>query len=336
MSKFDLNSFIGTPDVMKNAVQNIDINKLVPYKNHCFKLYEGERLDDMVRSVQLYGIMVPIIVRNIPDSDKYEILCGHNRVNAARIAGKKNVPTIIKENLPDEFASVYVLESNAMQRGFKELRISEQAFAVEMIYKRLKDSRTVRAIEKELSVLEGIRYPLDTCETSEENDEKSPVDTCGKVDNLKGAAEEYGLCRASIARLLRINKLSDELKAMVDEGNIKIRPAVELSYIPKEMQQQLVKVMSEQEVSVIDMKMARQLREIASSYASPSEEIIAEVLCGTYGEDEKPKEKGEKVTIPKATYSRYLGGYSKKEANLIIEKALAYYFENKEGGMAAC
>ena len=321
MSKFDLNSFIGTPDVMKNAVQNIDINKLVPYKNHCFKLYEGERLDDMVRSVQLYGIMVPIIVRTIPDSDKYEILCGHNRVNAARIAGKKNVPTIIKENLPDEFASVYLVESNAMQRGFKELRISEQAFAVEMIYKRLKDSSAVRAIEKELSVLEGIKSPLDTCE---------------KVDNLKGAAEEYGLCRASIARLLRINKLSDELKAMVDDGNIKIRPAVELSYISKEMQEQLVKAMSEQEVSVIDMKMAKQLREIAASYASPSEEIITEVLCGTYGEDEKPKEKGEKVTIPKATYSRYLGGYSKKEANLIIEKALAYYFENKEGGMAAC
>ena len=105
--------------------------------------------------------------------------------------------------------------------------------------------------------------------------------------------------------------------------------------IPKEMQGMLVKAMSEQEVSVVDMKMAKQLREIASSYASPSEEIIAEVLCGTYGEEEKPKEKGEKVTIPKATYSRYLGGYSKKEANLIIEKALAYYFENKERGMAA-
>lgn len=148
--------------------------------------------------------------------------------------------------------------------------------------------------------------------------------------NLKGAAEEYGLSRTSIARLLRINKLSDELKAMVDEGNIKIRPAVELSYISKEMQEQLVKAMSEQEVSIIDMKMAKQLREIASSYANPSEEIITEVLCGTYGEDAKPKEAGEKVTISKATYSRYLGGYSKKEANLIIEKALAYYFENNE------
>ena len=330
MSKFDLNSFIGTPDVMKNAVRSIDIDKLIPYKNHCFKLYEGERLDDMVRSVQNYGIMVPIIVRNVPDSDTYEILSGHNRVNAAKIVGKKNVPALVKENLPDEFASVYVIESNAMQRGFKELRISEQALAVEMIYKRLKDSAAVRAIEKELSVLEGVKSPLDTCNDSNKNEVKSPMDTCEKVDNLKGAAEEYGLSRASIARLLRINKLSDELKAMVDEGNIKLRSAVELSYIPKEMQDMLVKVMSQQEVSVIDMKMAKQMREIAGSYASPSEELIAEVLFGTYGEDAKPKEAGEKVTIPKATYSRYLGGYSKKEANLIIEKALAYYFENNE------
>lgn len=315
MSRFDLNSFIGTPDIMKNAVQNIDIDKLVPYKNHCFRLYEGERLDDMVRSVRNYGIMIPVIVRVVPDSDTFEILSGHNRVNAAKIAGKKNVPAVVKEDLPDEFAEIYVVESNAMQRGFKELRISEQALAVEMIYKRLKNSEAVRAIEKELSALEGV---------------KSPMDTCEKVDNLKGAAEEYGLSRASTARLLRINKLSDELKAMVDEGNIKLRPAVELSYIPKEMQDMLVKVMSQQEVSVIDMKMAKQMREIAGSYASPSEELIAEVLCGTYGEDAKPKEAGEKVTIPKATYSRYLGGYSKKEANLIIEKALAYYFENNE------
>lgn len=330
MSKFDLNSFIGTTDVMKNAVRDIPIEKIVPYKDHCFRLYEGERLDDMVRSVQNYGIMVPIIVRNVPDSDTYEILSGHNRVNAAKIAGKKNVPALVKENLPDEFAYVYVIESNAMQRGFKELRISEQALAVEMIYKRLKDSVAVRAIEKELSVLEGIKSPLDTCNDSNKNEVKSPMDTCEKVDNLKGAAEEYGLSRASIARLLRINKLSDELKAMVDEGNIKLRSAVELSYIPKEMQDMLVKVMSQQEVSVIDMKIAKQMREIAGSYASPSEELIAEVLCGTYGEDAKPKEAGEKVTIPKATYSRYLGGYSKKEANLIIEKALAYYFENNE------
>ena len=319
MSKFDLNSFIGTPDVMKNAVRSIDIDKLIPYKNHCFKLYEGERLDDMVRSVQNYGIMVPIIVRNVPDSDKYEILSGHNRVNAARIAGKKNVPTIIKENLPDEFAELYLIETNLLQRGFKELRISEQAFAVAMRYKKLFDRNKLQQIDEELMLIEGKKV-------------QSPVGTENeKTDKMSITADEYGLGRNTIARLLRINELSNELKAMVDDGNIKIRPAVELSYIPKEMQAMLVKVMSEQEVSVIDMKMAKQLREISTSYAEPSAEIIAEVLNGTYGAEEKPvKEKGEKVTIPKATYSRYLGSYSKKEANLIIEKALAYYFKNIE------
>ena len=324
MSKFDLNSFIGTPDVMKNAVRSIDIDKLIPYKNHCFKLYEGERLDDMVRSVQQYGIMVPIIVRNVPDSDTYEILSGHNRVNAAKIAGKKNVPAVIKENLPDEFAEVYVIETNLLQRGFKELKISEQAFAVSVRYKRLFDSRKLKAISDELALLEGgnqMRAPVEHGKDGGDN----------YIRTRDMTAEEYGISHATVARLLRINELSNELKTMVDDGNIKIRPAVELSYIPKEMQAVLVKLMSEQEVSVIDMKMAKQLREISASYASPSEETISEVLNGTYGAEEKPvKEKGEKVTIPKATYSRYLGSYSKKEANLIIEKALAYYFEKNE------
>ena len=319
MSRFDLNSFIGTPDIMKNAVQNIDIDKLVPYKDHCFRLYEGERLDDMVRSVQQYGIMVPIIVRNVPGSDTYEILSGHNRVNAARIAGKKNVPALVKENLPDEFAEVYVIETNLLQRGFKELKISEQAFAVAVRYKKLFDQKKIQAISDELQILQHDK----SCS-------RPPVgDGSGKrMETI--AAEEYGIGHSTVARLLRINELSKELKAMADDGNIKIRPAVELSYIPKEMQVLLVNLMSEQEVSVIDMKMAKQMREIAGSYASPTEELIAEVLCGTYGEDAKPKEAGEKVTIPKATYSRYLGGYSKKEANLIIEKALAYYFEKNE------
>lgn len=216
----------------EQGITSIAIDKLVPYRNHRFTLYKGERLEDMIQSIKKNGIITPIIVRTM-DNGKYEILSGHNRVYAAGQAGLTSVPAVVKTDLPDEFAEIYVVESNAMQRGFKELRISEQALAVEMIYKRLKNSEAVRAIEKELSVLEGVKSPMDTCNDSNKNEVKSPMDTCEKVDNLKGAAEEGGLSRASIARLLRINKLSDEMKAMVDEGNIKLRPAVELSYIPK-------------------------------------------------------------------------------------------------------
>ena len=84
-------------------------------------------------------------------------------------------------------------------------------------------------------------------------------------------------------------------------------------------------------MTVIDMKTARQLREIASSYANVTEELVKEVLTGEYGRsEEKPRDKGEKITLPTATYKRYLSTYSKKEANEIIEKALDLYFEQNE------
>lgn len=143
-------------------------------------------------------------------------------------------------------------------------------------------------------------------------------------------AEEYGISSATVARLLRIDKLINEFKVLVDRGNIKVRSAVDLSYLTEEQQRNVYKVMTEKEVTVIDMKMAKQLREIASSYAVVTDELITDVLNGEYGSDEKPKDRGEKITLPTATYTRYLSSYSKKEANEIIEKALALYFEQGE------
>lgn len=299
-----------------SEIINVDITKLESYKRLKTSLYEGERLEDMVNSVKNFGIMIPIIVRTIKDSDRYEILSGHNRVNAAKIAGKKNVPVIIKKDLPDEFADIYFICTNLYQRSFRELKISEQAFAVALKYTQLFDSKKVKDITDELKALSGTEKA------------RSPVGNGTRTMDIAG--NDYGISRNSVARLLRINKLSDQLKTMVDNGNIKIRPAVELSYLSEDMQKILMKAILANEVNVIDMKMAKQLREVSESYAEPSEEVITEVICGTYDDDEKPKEKGEKVTIPKATYTRYLGGYSKKEANLIIEKALAYYFEKNE------
>ena len=117
---------------------------------------------------------------------------------------------------------------------------------------------------------------------------------------------------------------------LVDRGNIKVRSAVDLSYLTEEQQRNVYKVMTEKDVTVIDMKMAKQLREIASSYTIVTDELITEVLNGEYDSDEKPKDRGEKIMLPTATYKRYLSSYSKKEANEIIEKALALYFEQGE------
>jgi len=116
------NQMVGSPksksrqDVEKSVLsiqtvpKTLPLDCLVPFTSHPFKLYEGERLDDMVRSLKELGVLLPIIVRPIIDSEnrEYEILSGHNRVNAARIAGLTDLPVIIKTGLSDDEAKLIV------------------------------------------------------------------------------------------------------------------------------------------------------------------------------------------------------------------------------------
>ena len=110
----------------------LDVNGLVPFTDHPFKLYEGERLDDMVRSIRENGIIVPIIVRPAPNADKgiYEILSGHNRVKAGKIAGLIKVPIIVREDLTEYEARRIVIETNLIQRSFADLAHSERAIVL--------------------------------------------------------------------------------------------------------------------------------------------------------------------------------------------------------------
>lgn len=305
------------PTSFEKIVHLIDIAMLVPYKSHCFTLYNGERLDDMVKSIQNNGVMVPIIVRNIQNSDKFEILSGHNRVYAAGMAGKKNIPAIVKENLPDDEAEVYVIETNVIQRGFKDLKISEQAFAIALRYKKLFDSDTMKAINEELLLLEG------------KNKLQSPVGTeQGKTDKMSRTAEEYGLGRNTVARLLRINELTDNLKKMVDEGSIKIRPAVELSFLSKELQEKIYTIINKNGIETVDMKAAKLLRELSEGYSNPSRELLREALLGKQ-EEQTVKAKTYKVTVSQAAYTKYFVDVSKKEIDDIVEKAIEMYFASQ-------
>ena len=117
---------------MKGRVTMLDIDSIKPFHNHPFHLYEGDRLDDMVESIRGHGILNPVIVRKIDDG--YEMLSGHNRQKAAKIAGLKKIPAIIKYDLPDTDAYVYVIETNLMQRSFSDLEISEKAAVLKERY----------------------------------------------------------------------------------------------------------------------------------------------------------------------------------------------------------
>ena len=224
------------PKVMDGEVKLIAIESLVPFEHHRFALYEGERLDDMVESIKKNGVIVPIIARALEGSDKFEIISGHNRVYASGLAGVMKVPAVIKTDMSDDEAESYALISNLIQRGFRDLKISEQAYAIAMRYKKLFDEKKLMAIDDELRFLIGtekVRPPV-------EDENKRKKDGYSRIEGK--AAQEYGISHATVARLIRINELCDELKKLVDTGNIKIRPAVELSYLSTDVQKSCMNV----------------------------------------------------------------------------------------------
>ncbi len=108
-----------------NRIEMLPIDSVRSFRKHPFRLYDGERLDDMVESIREHGILSPLIVWK--NSGGYEMLAGHNRQNAGKLAGLTEIPVIVKRDLSEKEAYVYVIETNVMQRGFAELLPSEKA-----------------------------------------------------------------------------------------------------------------------------------------------------------------------------------------------------------------
>lgn len=320
----------------KLTFTEIPLDRLVPYRNHKFKLYEGERLADMVSSISKSGIMNPIIVRDL-EGGKFEILSGHNRVYAAGQAGLAKVPAYIKYNLSDEEALLIVVDTNLLQRGFTDLRISEQAYAVAVRYEKLFDERKLKSITDELYFLENGKH-----KPAEKDTPKKKLNTREKT------AAEYGISESAVARLLSINKLIDEFKALVDKEDIKVRPAVDLSALTEEQQKILYDVMAELGITKVDMKQSKLIKKIAKTCADVTREDFLKVFEGENMAAEEPAEepsdteaedtadeqptddKGESVVISKAAYKRYLSDCSDTERSEIIEKALVVYFKSLE------
>jgi len=126
----DLFGLDGNESQSKIKIQEIPIANFIPFDGHPFRLYEGERLDDMVTSIKANGVLVPVITRRnarveSADGEAVEILAGHNRVNAAQIAGLETVPAIVLEGISDDEAMVYVVETNLIQRSFSVMSHAE-------------------------------------------------------------------------------------------------------------------------------------------------------------------------------------------------------------------
>lgn len=308
---FNLTAFTS----QNNQLKIMPIDMLVPYRNHKFKLYEGERLNDMVQSVKTNGILTPILVRAIDGGEKYEILAGHNRTNAARLAGLTSIPAVVKENLSDEEAEMYVVETNVMQRGFDDLSITERAAVVAARHSAMFDEDKRRAIEHELALLGG--------EEVEEQDEGGE-----KKSKLAAVGENYGLGKDSVARLVRVDKLVDELKPYVDDGGIAIRAAVNLSYLSQNEQTIVAELMD----LGMDMKKAALLREVSKQKKLTAKAIRDIMYRGELIDKDAPiKRKPIKVKINADITEKYFDPeWDESKVQEVVEEALERYFANGE------
>lgn len=310
----DAVDLIGGNEVMaEHGITMLDVELIRPFHNHPFRLYEGERLQDMVESIKEHGVLNPVIVRKY--NGTYEMLSGHNRHNAAKIAGIAQIPAIVKEHLSEEEAYVYVIETNLMQRSFTDLSVSEKAAVLAERYDKVMSQGKKNEIIKELEELQGMKS---TCGHSDH-----------KFKSRDGIGEEYGLSGSTVARLLRVNNLIPELKLMVDEGTLQLMVAVQLSYLPERCQKIAWDASKESGVA-INKEIATNVRK-----APMTEKGIREAVAGVQPEPhplevvEEPKPVFKPIKLSAEIRRKYFAETDPREVEDIVDKALAAWFKKK-------
>lgn len=282
---------------VSRGIQLIQIKNIQPFHDHPFHLYEGERLEDMIASVKEHGILNPVIVQKIDGG--YEMLSGHNRMNAAKFAGLNVVPAIVKTDLSEEEAYVYVIETNLMQRSFSDLLISEKAAVLKVRYEKESCQGRRNDIIEEIARLEGKEVEV----TRGHGDHRMKTrDTIGK---------EYELSGSSVGRLLKLNDLIKPFKDMVDRSALYTKVALQLAFLPEEEQNMVFQVIKEKKTKVT-IDMAMKLRSHSGA--------LTDAMVRRYLSTEPVKKKCYKV--PARIVEKYFVGMDPNKVDGIVEQAL--------------
>ena len=284
------------------GLRMLPIKKIRPFHDHPFYLYEGERLEDMVASVREHGILNPVIVQEIDGG--YEMLSGHNRMNAAKLVGLKEIPAIVKIDLSEEEAYVYVIETNLMQRSFSDLLISEKAAVLKARYEKGACQGKRNDILKEIAKLEGKALDDTTCGHGDH-----------KLKTRDSIGKEYELSGSSVGRLLKLNDLIKPFKDMVDRGALYTKVALQLAFLPEEEQDMVFRVMNEEKTKITS-EMVANLRSHSGS--------LTEAKIKRYLSKNPIKKKCYKV--PARIVEKYFEGMDPNTVDSIVEHALAAWF----------
>ena len=267
----------------REQVQQIPIGELHPFTNHPFKVLDDEAMTRTVESIAQYGVLAPLIARPRPEGG-YEIISGHRRQYAAKLAGLDTLPVIVR-NMDDDAAVLLMVDSN-LQR--ENILPSERAFAYKMKLEALKN--------------QGARSDL------------TSVQVAPKLSTEK-IGEEVGMSKDNVKRYIRLTNLVPELLDMVDEKKIAFNPAVELSYLDEAQQRDFLEAMNDTQ-NAPSLSQAQRLKKLVQEG-----HFSYDVAFAVMGEEKK--DELDKVVIKNDTLRKYFPrSYTPKQMEDTIIKLL--------------
>ena len=264
--KIKINSYGDLFGGEENEVSEVDLTELHSFKNHPFKVLEDEKMQELVDSIKVRGVVVPGVVRAIPEGG-YEIISGHRRKRACELAGLKTMPVIIKQCSNDE-AILAMVDSN-LQR--EEILPSERAFSYKMKFE---------ALSHQGKQSEGV----------------TSTQVGWKLETASLVGEAMGDSKNQVRRYIRLTELLTDFLDMVDDKRLIFNPAVEISYLTNNQQEILLKVMNEENV-VPSLAQAQQLKRL-SQEQTYTKDAVCEILSSS-------TDKERKFTIKHKIISRY-------------------------------
>ena len=252
----------------REQVQQIPIDELHPFTNHPFKVLDDEAMTRTVESIAQYGVLAPLIARPRPDGDGYEIISGHRRQYAAKLAGLDTLPVIVRQ-MSDDAAVILMVDSN-LQR--EHILPSERALAYKM-------------------KLDAMRR------TSGRPSKENSRQLVGNFETADVVGKESGESGRQVQRFIRLANLVPELLDMVDEKKIAFNPAVELSYLDESQQRDFLEAMEDTQ-NAPSLSQALQLKKIAQQG-----EFSYEKAFDVMGQEKKSEK--DTVTIKNETLRKY-------------------------------
>lgn len=279
----------------KVTMDNIKINLIKPMTNSPFTVKEDEDMQKLRESISQFGLLSPIVIRQLPDTNEYEIVCGNRRLQILNELGYETAPVLIN-NLSDDEALVAMIDSNLCHR--EHILPSEKGIAYKLKLDAMKR--------------QGYRTDLDE-PTSATVLQKLKGET-----SIQKLSEQSGDSRETIRHYIRLTYLISELLNLVDENRIAMRPAVELSYLTTE-EQKMVYAMYDSDEVTPSFPQAQRMRRL-SEEGELDNDTVFNIMS------ELKANQKDTVSIPTELFQKYIKGRSTPKSNKdFVIKAIEHY-----------